>query len=213
MSTAETEPEGVMGPYDQDLRVIIDTNKKVIAQLGVVNDHIADIKAAKKDLREEQQHLATLQGRLNSQVYHLAKKREANEPDPSRFPLFDRPAQGDDARAAVSGMFPKPEAIPPRADTLEQFQTILSRSKRLADLDLGKRLLTKLEGKGVTTVAHLQGKSKKELDLTDRQQDELDTALALFWDACDAEWKTQSTFASTNDDDLEDDPDDDEDEE
>jgi uncharacterized coiled-coil protein SlyX len=175
--------EPVTSGTEWELSNIIEVNRSVLFQRGVVEEKADDLKQEKKELER-------LQDQLNALISRIDAHHRAAEPDPKRFPLFDKKEDATDAdKAAINAAFPAPEAIQPQADTLDQFMAIRARATRLADLKLGKRSIDKLEAKGVTTVHHMQGKSPQEMGLTEKQQEELDAVMSAFWEECTRVWE------------------------
>jgi uncharacterized coiled-coil protein SlyX len=180
------------------LQQIAEVNRSVLEQQDVV-DRMA------KELKVEKGELESRQKQLNRLISEIAAKREASEPDPDRYPLYDRPATGAEAKALVNGMFPKPEAIPPLVETLDQFMQVRARETALESLGLGKRTLDKLARHGITLVAHAQGKSPQDMELTEKQAEEFEAVLSAFWEECTRVWEERHPEESPKplDDDVE----------
>jgi hypothetical protein len=141
-------PTGMAWAMDQ----IIEVNRQVIDQKSVV-------KAKAAELKDEKEVLEELQTQLNTLITEAEKARKAADPDPERFPLFDKPADPNaeaEAKAAINEQFSKPEAVPPLpADTIEEHFRRLKRDTPLDSLGLTPKVVEILHMANLTSVAHL----------------------------------------------------------
>lgn len=131
-----------------------------------------------------------------------------NEPDPSKFPLFDK------AKAEINAQFPAPESIAPTPP--EDFAEALRRMQRdtpLADMKLKKGTVTALEEQGYRTAGDIVRKFQETTErnlalttikgITENRLEELVVALDKINDACQAEWDAAHPVTAEEDaDDL-----------
>lgn len=141
------------------MKQIIEQNRRVILQNNLVNSMNAELNGERQTLKEMQKD-------LNNLISEAEKVEKANEPDPKRYPLYDRPKEPT-AKDAINAQFAKPEAIQPLpADTPEEFYRRKKRDARFADMGLKPKIVEILEGAGYCTVLDLERLHEAQADIT-----------------------------------------------
>jgi len=186
----EPDPEVPAETPDQStslewaLRQIIEVNQACLDQKAVV-------KEKQVQLKDEKETLESLQDQLNRLIVEASRARAASEPDPDRFPLFDK--------AEINATFAKPQAIPPLpASDFEEFARRKSCETRLDSLGLSGKIGDILADVGLATIDDLRRKvdvlAEANVDLgsikglTEARREKLMAALADFHQRCQAEW-------------------------
>jgi hypothetical protein len=181
-------PTGMAWAMDQ----IIEVNRQVIDQKSVV-------KAKAAELKDEKEVLEELQTQLNTLITEAEKARKAADPDPERFPLFDKPADPNaeaEAKAAINEQFSKPEAVAPlpAADFEEAFRRAARDESMMTIPGVTVRTRRALNKAGIKTVADLgrftedgQGVSSIK-GVGEAGAEEIRGAIVAFGERVVAEW-------------------------
>lgn len=156
-----------------------------------VDDHAGKAEMAKT----AKKRVESLQEDLNAAVTKLRHAKDATEPDPERYPLYDK------AKEAVNGMFAKPDSVPPLApDNFGEFLRRRQRATPLLSMGFKAGTLKVLEEKyGLKTALELVSKiteyGERNMDftraegITELRMGEIADELQELTEECQAEWK------------------------
>jgi hypothetical protein len=193
LTEEELEPEVAEGPlqdfekrstgFEWALEQIIQVNADALEQK-------AKVKEAQARLKDEKETLESIQDELNRLIQEAAKLKSQSEPDPERFPLFDK--------QRVDGMFPKPEAIPPLpAEDFAEAYRRRARDTKLADIGISSRTVKSMEKAGYITVGDIGKLTEASAPLTsvsgigEKAAEDIIAALDVFAYQCKAQWDAE----------------------
>jgi hypothetical protein len=197
LTEEELEPEVAEGPlqdsekrstgFEWALEQIIQVNADALEQK-------AKVKEAQARLKDEKETLESIQDELNRLIQEAAKLKSQSEPDPERFPLFDK--------KRVDGMFPKPEATPPLpAEDFAEHYRRESEKCGLDTLGLKAATLKVLTELGLRTVADYGRKSMAVSEggsdmtsiksLTEKRVNEIADAIEAVAETWKAQWDAE----------------------
>jgi hypothetical protein len=153
---AESEPVGE-GPPEEELAADLTSIavEEAIQKMFEVQDRldsaIEDATEKSEVAKIAKKRVESLQDDLSWAVRRVRDMRNLAEPDPARFPLFDRPA--DPAKTAINDLFAKPEAIQPLpADTYDEFIRRKQCRTRIDSLGLSPKIAGVLADAGIETL-------------------------------------------------------------
>lgn len=138
---------------------------KALAWLYDVQDRLdaasADHEAKAEVAKTAKKRVESLQDDLSIAVRKLRTAKDAAEPDPTRYPLYDK------AKEAINEAFPKPEAVAPLpAADIDEFMRRKRRDTRLDSIGLTGKVADLLAEGGLIMIADLDKLFDSNADLT-----------------------------------------------